>query len=322
MMVDHDSRVKLKSAPCPLELILTWLENLMVVGQDTGVINVAPPILSRAFQTLANGMIAFHDAAKVAETPYPLPYAQTCDLLLLLHWCIAPFTFAQFSTRPTWALVFCFAQVFVFWSLNLTAQEIEDPFGRDANDIDLHSIQHDMNCTLTSLLHEDTLTVPSCKGSFATAIHTAFTETKSRSHRTFRDLTEIFPETMAHEQSQGHGEVLDAKGRWEAFDRTDEVPDAGDPDRIPPIRISSPRSEGGRVSTFPQNDDIVEQPYLSWWQRSQLAEHRLVDPDEIRLDARPAASSSGSGTTARAATGRTRGNDKPDCEGEQAVQCR
>merc|ERR1719265_817897 len=225
MMVDHDSRVKLKSAPCPLELILTWLENLMGVGQDTGVINVAPPILSRAFQTLANGMIAFHDAAKVAETPYPLPYAQTCDLLLLLHWCIAPFTFAQFSTRPTWALVFCFAQVFVFWSLNLTAREIEDPFGRDANDVDLHSLQNEFILVLSSLLHEDVPIVPRVSlvhnnaHTKSDAIRHAFHQTEARkAHRSLRANTiDAFPAVDVI-KIQGHGEVLDAKGRWEAFD--------------------------------------------------------------------------------------------------------
>merc|ERR1719265_1633893 len=210
MMVDHDSRVKLKSSHCPLELILTWLENLMGVGQDTGVINVAPPILSRAFQTLANGMIAFHDAAKVAETPYPLPYAQTCDLLLLLHWCIAPFTFAQ---------------VFVFWSLNLTAREIEDPFGRDANDVDLHSLQNEFILVLSSLLHEDVPIVPRVSlvhnnaHTKSDAIRHAFHQTEARkAHRSLRANTiDAFPAVDVI-KIQGHGEVLDAKGRWEAFD--------------------------------------------------------------------------------------------------------
>lgn len=168
--LDVETRKKIKNSPSRCELIFTWVQIAIVQNHASGVLNVAPPILSRTFQTLANGMIAFHDSTKIADTPFPFPYAQTCDFLLVLHWLISPFVFSQFSLSPLWATCFCFVQVFVFWALNLTAVEIENPFGTDANDIDGHTLQQEMNSNLRYLLHEDVLQMPQLTKKFRGAL--------------------------------------------------------------------------------------------------------------------------------------------------------
>eukprot|EP00405_Crypthecodinium_cohnii_P036093 CAMPEP_0206540222 /NCGR_PEP_ID=MMETSP0325_2-20121206/8863_1 /ASSEMBLY_ACC=CAM_ASM_000347 /TAXON_ID=2866 /ORGANISM="Crypthecodinium cohnii, Strain Seligo" /LENGTH=196 /DNA_ID=CAMNT_0054037877 /DNA_START=186 /DNA_END=777 /DNA_ORIENTATION=+ len=46
---------------------------------------------------------------------------------------------------PEWAAILSFTQVFVLWSLNTIATSIENPFGRDANDIDGTLMQCEFN---------------------------------------------------------------------------------------------------------------------------------------------------------------------------------
>ena len=98
-------------------------------GGDNGVLNIPAPMLSRAFQEFANGMVAYNNARKVAEVPFLFPYAQVCDTILMVHWILVPLVTSVWVTNPAWAAVFTLIQVFVLWALNLTAIEIENPFG-------------------------------------------------------------------------------------------------------------------------------------------------------------------------------------------------
>merc|ERR1712217_367731 len=105
-------------------------------------------------------MVAFHDALKISYIPFPFPYAQTCDCLLLVHWIMTPFVTAQWVTSPIWAGVFVLIQVFILWSLNLIAEEIENPFGHDDNDLNGQDMQKEMNRHLLLLLQTDTIRTP------------------------------------------------------------------------------------------------------------------------------------------------------------------
>merc|ERR1712046_94535 len=102
-------------------------------------------------QEIANGMVAFHDAMKISYVPFPFPYAQTCDALLILHYVVVPFLTAQWVSNAWWGVLFCFIPVFCLWSLNLIAVEIENPFGTDDNDLDGHYMQEELNRHLSML---------------------------------------------------------------------------------------------------------------------------------------------------------------------------
>lgn len=141
-------------------LVFSWLMSLIVDNIKTGVLSIPPPILSRVFQELANGMVQLHEARKISNVPFPFPYAQTCDALLFLHWMITPVVTAQ-STSTAWAAAcFGFVQVFILWSLNNIAVEIEHPFGDDANDLDANEMQLEMNMSLLLVLHPASTKAP------------------------------------------------------------------------------------------------------------------------------------------------------------------
>lgn len=158
--VDAESLKTVMECDSKVELIFQWIQQLLVDNISTGVLSIPPPLLSRSFQELSNGMVAFHDAIKIASIPFPFPYAQTCDALLLIHWLGTPIVLAQWVTSAYWGAVFSFMQVFIYWCLNMIAMEIENPFGNDPNDIDGQAMQAEMNRHLLLLMQRSTQRVP------------------------------------------------------------------------------------------------------------------------------------------------------------------
>jgi len=178
--LDDESLMAIKNSEAKVELIFAWIQQLVVHNIKTGVLAIPAPILSRAFQELANGMVAFHEALKISYVPFPFPYAQCCDLLLMLHWLVTPIVVSQWTTHPAWAALFSFIQSFILWSLNFIALELENPFGRDANDIDGRSMQQEMNASLSLLMMPSTWRLPTMKsGSVDLAQKATFTDTCS-----------------------------------------------------------------------------------------------------------------------------------------------
>jgi len=158
--IDVESLRAVKHSDAKVELVFQWIQQVIVENISTGVLCIPAPILSRSFQEIANGMVAFHEAIKISTIPFPFPYAQVCDCLLIFHWLVTPVVVAQFVETPWWAALFSFLQVFVYWSLNAIAVEIENPFGMDANDIDAVAMQTDLNRHLLLLLEESTRRTP------------------------------------------------------------------------------------------------------------------------------------------------------------------
>jgi len=146
-----------------VELIFQWVQQYIVQNIKTGILSIPPPILSRSFQEIAAGMVHFHECMKISNVPFPFPYAQTCDALLVIHWILVPFVVSQWVTNAWWAGIFSFIQVFTLWTLNLIAVELENPFGTDRNDIDGARMQLDMNEHLRMLIGPDALTTPLLK---------------------------------------------------------------------------------------------------------------------------------------------------------------
>jgi len=158
--IDPGSLRAIRDSGSRVELVFQWIQQYVVVNIQTKVLSVPPPILSRSFQEIATGMVHFHEAMKISNVPFPFPYAQTCDILLMMYWVFVPFVVAQWVHTFWWAAIFSFIQVFTLWTLNLIAVELENPFGTDANDIDGYRLQLDMNNHLRLLLFDDSRRIP------------------------------------------------------------------------------------------------------------------------------------------------------------------
>merc|ERR1719392_125561 len=92
-------------------------------------IDIPPPIQSRIYQELSNGMLGFNQAMKIADVPFPFPYAQLLLVLLTLYVCIIPVYMVCFTQSAIGAPVLSFLLFEGIWGINETAKELENPFG-------------------------------------------------------------------------------------------------------------------------------------------------------------------------------------------------
>lgn len=224
--LDSETLKTIKDSGDKVELLFTWIQILIVDNIDTGVLSIPPPILSRAFQEIANGMVAFHDAMKITYVPFPFPYAQTCDLLLILHWLIVPCVTTQWTTSPFWASVFVFIQVFILWALNFIAVEIENPFGTDENDLNGRYMQHEMNRQLTLLLEPSTTRVPKLRDGYT--IMEDDVGQRAMRLRQDKSFVDIWAEIDASVHSDGnHHDTTGIESEHTSDQHADVVPESG-----------------------------------------------------------------------------------------------
>lgn len=135
-----------------VELIMQWVQALIVDAQQSNIITVPAPVLSRVFQNLSNGLTAYYSASRISEVPYPFPFAQTTEVLLWVFAILSPFAACAYTQHEIGAFILCFLSNLMLFSLNQIAVELEDPYGTDPNDLDLDMLQMEINDKLLMLL--------------------------------------------------------------------------------------------------------------------------------------------------------------------------
>eukprot|EP00930_Biecheleria_cincta_P016819 TRINITY_DN13558_c0_g1_i1.p1 TRINITY_DN13558_c0_g1~~TRINITY_DN13558_c0_g1_i1.p1 ORF type:complete len:499 (-),score=52.17 TRINITY_DN13558_c0_g1_i1:33-1529(-) len=158
--IEPESMEFLNSAPDKVEIILQWIQRSMVLSMHTGVLPVAPPILSRAFQEVSRGIVNLQNARKIADFPYPYPLAQISMILQLIHWIMIPVS-TSLALPRTWAVLFSFFSIFVLWCIHFNALDLEFPFGTRVNDLPMDLMQQDWNKSICMLLDRRATRPPS-----------------------------------------------------------------------------------------------------------------------------------------------------------------
>jgi len=124
-------------------LVMSWIQaHIVARAEDAEGLRVPPPVLSRVYQTLSEGMLGFNQADKLAKTPFPMPYAQMLTVLLLVFNVTLPVMIAG-NVNALWlGVVVSAVSVAAYQGLNETARELEDPFKpTHANDLGLPQLQ-------------------------------------------------------------------------------------------------------------------------------------------------------------------------------------
>lgn len=144
----------LQSDDChsPCEVVLQWVQRLIIDAETEGALRLAPPLLSRVFNLLGMGVVYMRDGRKIMDLPIPFPLAQMITVMLLFHGIATPVICASTIHSPYWAPFLSFVVVFSYWTINYTAAELEMPYGEDMNDLPLMEMQTDMNNSLLTLL--------------------------------------------------------------------------------------------------------------------------------------------------------------------------
>lgn len=157
---DIESLIFVDQAHDACEVVLQWVQRLIGKANAEETIKVAPPILSRVYNQLGNGIVKLNNARKITNFPIPFPFAQMITAMLMVHWIAAVIICSTSIESPVWAGMLSFAVILSFWSINFIALELEDPFGEDANDLPMKDLQTDLNLSLKELLHPQAMQVP------------------------------------------------------------------------------------------------------------------------------------------------------------------
>jgi len=149
--IDPKSLYFLSESNDRVEVILQWVQRSTILNMASGVLPIPPPVMSRAFQEISRGIVNLQNARKIAEFPFPFPYAQTSIVMLLIHWAMCP-VLSSILLNHFLAAVTCFVVVFFLWCINFIALELESPFGSDDNDLPMTQMQIDWNKSVATLL--------------------------------------------------------------------------------------------------------------------------------------------------------------------------
>jgi len=125
--------------PDRVHLLTQWINE--DINELVPLVGIPPPIMSRCYQELSNGMLGFNQATKMADIPFPFPFLQLMELLLVCYSALLPIYAAQFTSglflSPCLATIVSLS----FWSLSEISRELETPFADGPNQlpvIDMH----------------------------------------------------------------------------------------------------------------------------------------------------------------------------------------
>ena len=133
-------------------LVSMWLQEFVLresLAGSTG--NVAPPILSRLYQFVSDGMLGYHQAHKVAYIPFPFPHAQITSLFVLIVVALMPVLMLSYVTNAPFGFLLNLFTVMSFVGLHEVAREMENPFQNVPNDIPLNNFQAQYNEALMTM---------------------------------------------------------------------------------------------------------------------------------------------------------------------------
>lgn len=139
-----------------VNVICLWIIQGIIEEVRYGTLDIPAPIATRVFQELSTGMLGFNQAHKVAMVPFPFPFAQMVSLLLMMLYLCLPFYVDNFTQNVWLTPVICFVVPFCYCGLNNIAIELEEPFGTDANDVDIADRHRDFLWSLVDTLRQPT----------------------------------------------------------------------------------------------------------------------------------------------------------------------
>merc|ERR1719424_1176708 len=158
--LDVESVRFLETCEDKCEIALQWIQKLIVEAERSQTLKIAPPILSRVYNELGNGIVNLNNARKITEFPIPFPLAQMTMVMLITHAIFTPLLTAATVSTKGWAGILTFTVIFSYWSILYIALELEMPFGDDPNDLPLRDMAKDMNTSLRKMLEPLSQQVP------------------------------------------------------------------------------------------------------------------------------------------------------------------
>merc|ERR1719272_2493105 len=89
------------------------------------------------YSELSAGLLSYHQALKLARTPFPFPFSQMVLVILIALFICTPFYIDVFTKVVALTPIVCFVVPICYYGLNLISVELEAPFGIGANSIEI-----------------------------------------------------------------------------------------------------------------------------------------------------------------------------------------
>mmetsp|Transcript_38900 Transcript_38900/g.121539 ORF Transcript_38900/g.121539 Transcript_38900/m.121539 type:complete len:417 (+) Transcript_38900:172-1422(+) len=152
-VLEADSDGNIRSSLARIAMVESWIMRRLTARQkhepagDMG--KTSAPILSRMVQVLSDGHLAFSQAAKVAEAPFPFPYHNILSIFLWMFACFTPFMVNANLINIPARFVVNFIAVWAYFSLSEVGDNLEDPYlAYDPNDLPLEALHQSFNARL------------------------------------------------------------------------------------------------------------------------------------------------------------------------------
>lgn len=149
-LLNEALREKLTHARSAPTLVLLWLANWMKVHQPEGQSN---PTKTLKIEDAMNALsLALGSCERIANTPLPFAYLVILHRSTYLYCAMLPFGLVE--TTELWTpLVVTFVS-YTFVALEALSDELEEPFGLEANDLALDAIVAGVDASLREMLGE------------------------------------------------------------------------------------------------------------------------------------------------------------------------
>jgi ion channel-forming bestrophin family protein len=131
-------------------VIAVWLRQRLQVAYADG--RFSAPMQTKIDATVTEFLKQYQGLTKIATVPIPFPYAQMVKVSLVLFILAAPFFMVADYRWATAPLNFVLSVVLL--GIDEIAVEIEDPFGTDANDIDLLPLLFKVDTDISAILFD------------------------------------------------------------------------------------------------------------------------------------------------------------------------
>jgi len=151
----EEERFFLAQSPDAIHTQIARISRAITTRHHAGGIRAPAPIVSRVFQEISNGALAFNAATKLTEVPVPFILVHVHMLTLLLLTFMAPLILSCYIGHVVMSILISWMVVGGFYALWLVANELENPFCNQLNAMPLLEY-HDHFV----LAIESTLTLP------------------------------------------------------------------------------------------------------------------------------------------------------------------
>jgi len=128
------------------QICFNWLSEFIVREHLAGSLGkVGPPIISRIFQFLGDGMIYYNHARKIMFIPFPFGHAQLSIFYVYFMKIVIPYLMHEWTNDRLIGALLTFLTVLCIEGINEVARDLENPFRNFPNELPLVNIMAQFN---------------------------------------------------------------------------------------------------------------------------------------------------------------------------------